>query len=148
MRSPPSMTMLPDAWRLSSSVRIVNFPPAIYIFPRVESSVFSALIPLPSLFSTNTPSAILTLSLPDRHWLTAFTVILPPVITRSSFETIPCLYSALISRLPAPFRVRSALLNIAPSTVFSSVSVYSAPPPNTFLLPSASVRKTLSASRI
>ena len=77
----------------------------------------------------------------------AVTEMSPPAIRRSSLQTMPCRYSAVTLRLPAPLMVRSSLENMAPRMLFSTaVSEYSAPLVKEFSVPSARVRKTLSAS--
>ena len=123
----------------------VMLPPRIVITPFSASSAFSEWIASVPAVIEIVPSAMLTLSLPERPCLAASTVIVPEAIFRSSFETMPCPVSHFTLRLPVPFTVRSHLEKTAPSA-FTSPKGASSPVAETELsVPSASVRNTLSA---
>ena len=120
-------------------------PPRIVTVPFSALSAFSERIASVPAVIVTVPPAMLTLSLPERPCLAASTVSVPEAILRSSFETTPWPSSQLTERLPVPLIVRSHLEKIAPSA-FTSPIAASAPAAETvFSVPSASVRKTLSA---
>ena len=72
--------------------------------------------------------------------------MLPPAITMSSLASMPCLVPPDTVRLPLPLIVRSSRAKITPPRFsVSAVSDQVSPLVMRFSVPSASVRKTLSA---
>ena len=130
----------------SPSLVIVKLPFSIYTKPFSSSSVFSLCMPSLSAVRSNVPPAILTLSFPDKACFPASTTYSPLVMTKSSFDTIPCPFSHVTSRLPAPLRVKSLLEKIAASILLSSIASNSPLVHTVFVEPSVVVIKTLSAS--
>ena len=103
-------------------------------------------MPSPPDVTVIVPSAILTLSFPHIELPTDVAVIVPEAIFRSSLDTIAWLMLPSTVSEPLPFIVRSLLLNIAESTLLSSLlALYAEPSAILFSVPFASVTKTLSA---
>ena len=124
------------------------FPVSIYTKPLFDFSVFVDRIPSPPADTVIAASLIFTQSLPSSAQPVLLTVRFSPHIIRSSFETAHLQLPVILS-VPSPFKVRSVLLNIAPSTFVSLKSpVYDVPSDRVFTVPSQAVINTLSAFSI
>jgi len=88
---PPSIESTVSASNVSLFATTVKLPPVTLIKPLSEASVLVDFMPFVLAEMLNVPPDILTLSLPTIAVEAEVTLILPSVITRSSFETMPCL---------------------------------------------------------
>ena len=88
---PPWIESTVSASNASLFATNVKLPPVTLIKPLSEASVLVDFIPFVPAEMLNVPPDILTLSLPSIAVEAEVTLILPSVITRSSFETMPCL---------------------------------------------------------
>ena len=88
---PLSIESTVSASNASLFVTTVKLPPVTLIKPLSEASVLVDFMPFVPAEMLNVPPDILTLSLPSIAVDAEVTLILPSVITRSSFETMPCL---------------------------------------------------------
>ena len=88
---PPSIESTVSASNASLFATTVKLPPVTLIKPLSEVSVLVDFMPFVPAEMLNVPPDILTLSLPSIAVEAEVTLILPSVITRSSFETMPCL---------------------------------------------------------
>ena len=72
--------------------------------------------------------------------------ISPPAICSASLDSMPCLYSDVMIRLPFPLIVRSSWVKTVPFAPSSfASSQYSSPEARVFTVPSLSVMNTFSA---
>ena len=88
---PPSIESTVSASNASLFATNVKLPPVTLIKPLSEASVLVDFMPFVPAEMLNFPPDILMLSLPSIAVEAEVTLILPSVITRSSFETMPCL---------------------------------------------------------
>ena len=138
---PPSISTLSPAARPLSPLCTVTVPEARI---RPLSTPVRAMPSSPAE-SVRSASAMRRVSLACRASPSAVTVMLPPAMIRSSFETIPFSQAARTSRLPVPFRARSSRENSVPSTPAARTSSPKPLVSSRLTVPSARVRKTFSA---
>ena len=97
----------------SSEAVTRRVPDSTYMYPFSVS--FDVTIPSSPPVAVIEASFMRMLSLAWIASAAAVTEIVPPVITRSSFAVMPCIYRASTVRLPLPLIVRSSCAKIAPS---------------------------------